>query len=193
MRIDDLSNPQLVTIAVALLGGEIRYIDREDVANEVNDIASGRFCWRKYPERIDLVAVVNALRDAKKPKNGGLLVGNNRDGWMLSPAGLKWIKTLDLSAVQDAESVKHRKDSIPATQEAERTRLRMTQAYKLFSEGRAEEITLQDFYQFARVNEYFQTKARQRRYTIIKNAIIDDGTLSKLWDYLKERFPEEII
>jgi hypothetical protein len=192
MRIDDLSNPQLVTIAVALLGGETGYVDREDIADKVNNIAPGRFNWRKYPERIDMVTVVVGLRDAKKPRNGGLLVGSNREGWMLSPAGLKWLRTLDLSTVQSVQSVKHRKDSIAAAQEAERARLHITRAYELFSKGRPEEITPQDFYEFARVNQYFQTKARQRRYTIIENATIDDGTLFELWDYLKERFPEEM-
>ena len=192
MRTEDLSNPQLVTIAVALLGGEKEYVDREDIADRVNDIAPGRFNWRKYPERIDMVAVVVGLRDAKKPKNGGLLVGSNREGWMLSPTGLKWITTLDLSDFQNAQSVKYRTHSILAAQEAERARLRVTKAYDLFCKGRPEEITSQDFYQFARVNEYFQTKARQRRYRIIENTIIDDETLSELWDYLKERFPEEM-
>ena len=85
----EFSKPELVTIAVALLGGDTTHIDREDVALKVNDIAPGQFNWRKYPERIDLDAVGGQLRNAKKPQKGGLVVGNNTKGWMLSPAGLK--------------------------------------------------------------------------------------------------------
>jgi hypothetical protein len=192
MRVDDLSNPELVTIAVALLDGDIEYVDREEIAIRVNDIAPGRFGWRKYPERIDLDAVGVALRDAKKRKNGALLVGSNARGWMLSPAGLKWIGTIELDAVQNAQSIKHRRDSIAANQEAECARLHSTRAYRLFVDGKFETITLQDFYEFARVNEYFQTRARQRRYAIIDNAIVDDEILSKLWESLKERFSEEV-
>jgi len=192
MRIDGFTNPELVTMTVALLNGDVEYVDREDIAIRVNDIAPGRFNWRKHPERIDLDAVGVALRDAKKPRNGGLLVGSNARGWMLSPAGLKWIKALDLSTVHDAPPLKYRKDSISANQEAECARLRSTKAYTLFIDGKSETITLQDFYQFARVNEYFQTKARQRRYAILDNAVVDDETLSKLWDLLKERFAEEV-
>ncbi len=192
MRIDGFTNPELATMAVALLNGDVEYVDREDIAIRVNDIAPGRFNWRKHPERIDLDAVGVALRDAKKLKNGGLLVGSNARGWMLSPAGLKWIKALDLGAAQDAPPIKHRKDSISAKQEAECARLRSTKAYKLFIDGESETITLQDFHQFARVNEYFQTRARQRRYAIIDNAVVDDETLSKLWDLLKEKFVEEV-
>jgi len=192
MRIDDFSNPKLVTIAVTLLDGDVECVDREDIAIQVNEIAPGRFSWRKYPERIDLDAVGGALRNAKKPQNGGLLVGNNTMGWMLSPAGLKWIETLDLGAVQDVQSIKYRRDSIAANQQAECARLRSTQAYRLFIDGKSEEIAVQDFNQFARVNEYFQSKARQRRYAIIDNAVVDDEVLSELWDFLKEKFVEEV-
>ena len=135
--------------------------------------------------------VGGALRNAKKPQNGGLLVGNNTMGWMLSPAGLKRIRTLDLGAVQDVQSINYRRDSIAANQEAECARLRSTQAYRLFVAGESEAIALRDFYQFARVNEYFQSKARQRRYAVIDNAVVDDETLSELWGLLRKRFVEE--
>jgi len=193
MHIDALSNPELVTIAVALLDGDVEYIDPEHIAIKVNDIAPERFSWRKYSERIDLGSVRTALRDAKKPKNGGLLVGNNTRGWMLSPAGLKWVRALDFALIQDEQQTKYRKESISASQEAECARLRTTTAYALFVDGNYEAITLQNFYQFARVNEYFQSKARQRRYTIIDNAVIDDETLSRLWNLLKEKFAEEMM
>ena len=188
----EFSKPELVTIAVAFLGGDTMYVDREDVALKVNDIAPGRFNWRKYPERIDLDAVGGTLRTAKKPQNGGLVVGNNTKGWMLSPAGLKWVKTIDLGAVDDELPVKHRKASISANQELERDRLFNTKAYNLFVEGRSKEISVQDFYEFARVNEYFQIKTRQRRYAIIANAVSGDDTLSKLWDLLQTKFSKEM-
>lgn len=190
MKFDNFSNPQLVTIAVAFCNGDTEYVDREDVAIKVNEIAPGRFNWRKYPERIDLDAVKVSLRDAKKLKNGGLLVGDNSIGWMLSPVGLKWIETLDFT---DITSGKHRKGSISASREAESERLRDTKAYQLFIAGEIDRITLQDFYHFARINEYFQTKARQRRYSIINNAVTDDEKLFKLWHFLKHKFGEEQV
>ena len=188
----EFSKPELVTIAVAILGGDTAYVDCEDVALKVNDIAPGRFNWRKYPERIDLAIVNFALQDAKKTRCGGLVVGNNTKGWMLSPAGLKWIRTVNLDAVHNELSVKHRKASISANQELERNRLFNTKAYNLFVEGKCKEITVQDFYEFARVNEYFQIKTRQRRYAIIANAVSDDDTLSKLWNLLQTKFSKEM-
>ncbi len=191
MEKTEFSKPQLVTIAVALLGGDTRHVDREDIAIKVNDIAPGRFNWRKYPERIDLDIVGTALRHAKKPQNGGLIVGNNTKGWMLSPTGLRWINTVDLDAVHNEGPVKYRKTSISANQELERNRLFGTKAYNLFVEGKSKEISAHDFYEFARVNEYFQPKTRQRRYALIENAVSDDNTLSKLWDLLQTKFSKE--
>ena len=188
----EFSKPELVTIAVALLGGDTMYVDREDIAIKVNDIAPGRFNWRKYPERIDIAIVSFALQDARKTRNGGLAVGNNTKGWMLSPAGLKWIKTVDLDAICDELPIKHRKASISANQELERNRLFNTKAYNLFVDGKSKAITVQDFYEFARVNEYFQIKTRQRRYALIANAVSDDETLSKLWDLLQTKFSKEM-
>ena len=192
MDIEDFSNPELVTIAVGLLDGHMRYADREDIAIKASQIAPGRFSWRKYPDRIDLEAVQTALRDAKKPRNGALLVGSNAKGWMLSPEGLAWLRTVQLSAFCGPQSVGRRRHSIAAGQEAERMRLRNTKAYRLFMEGNWGAITLQDFYEFARVNEYFRTKARQRRYAVVDNAVMDDETLSRLWEVLKNTFPEEM-
>ena len=191
MPIDIYSNPELVTIAVALLGGNTHSIDRENIAVKVNEIAPGRFNWRKYTDYIDLEAVSVALRDARKSRYGGLLVGNSREGWMLSPNGLRWINMQDLSNVLVSPATKYRKASISASRETESARLRTTNAYKLFVEGKQDNITLQDFYQFARINEYFQTKTRQRRFAIISNVVADDATLLEVWLALKQCFPKE--
>ena len=191
MQRDEFSKPQLVTIAVALLGGDTVYVDREDVAIKVNDIAPGRFNWRRYPERINLAAVGGALGSAKT-RRVGLVVGSNKTGWMLSSKGLKWAKTVDLDAIYDELSTKRGKASLSANQELERNRLFNTKAYNLFVAGKSKAITVQDFYEFARVNEYFQIKTRQRRYAIIANAVGDDDTLSKLWDLLQTKFSKEM-
>jgi hypothetical protein len=128
MQLDEFSKPQLVTIAVALLGGDVDYVGREDIAVKVNELAPGRFNWRKYPEQIDLEIVAVSLRDAKKVKNGTLLLGNNAQGWMLSPAGLRWVRAIDLSVLEDTET-KYRKGSVSAKLEEERLRLSTTRAY----------------------------------------------------------------
>jgi hypothetical protein len=45
-----LSNHEIVTLAVYLLGGDSKRIDTEDVAVKSNELAPGRFTWRKYAD-----------------------------------------------------------------------------------------------------------------------------------------------
>ena len=83
---------EVVTLAVYLLGGDQRAIDTEDVAIEAHRLAPGRFAWRKYPDQVNLELVRVYLSDAKKPAKGEWLEGSGKDGWSLTPAGLRWAK-----------------------------------------------------------------------------------------------------
>ena len=101
-----LSNVEIISIAVYLLGGSSRYIDTEDIAIKANEIAPGRFAWRKYPEQINIENIRKRLSDAKNPKKGGYLLGSFKKGWILSEKGLKFcskyaevLKKVDLSRV----------------------------------------------------------------------------------------------
>ena len=83
---------EVVTLAVYLLGGDQRAIDTEDVAIEAHRLAPGRFSWRKYPDQVNLELVRVYLSDGKKASKGGWLEGSGKEGWSLTPAGLKWAK-----------------------------------------------------------------------------------------------------
>ncbi len=86
------SQIDIVTLAVFLLGGDQHVVDTEDVAIEAHSLAPGIFCWRKYPEQINLELVRVVLSNGKKGANGSLLTGSGKSGWMLSRAGLTWVR-----------------------------------------------------------------------------------------------------
>ena|SRR5690348_2011607 len=75
----ELNNHEIVTLAVYLIGGDTQYVDTEDVAFKANEIAPGRFTWRKYRSQINIENVRTFLSDAKKQKNGGYLRGAGKD------------------------------------------------------------------------------------------------------------------
>lgn len=191
MKIRDLSNYQIVTIVVALLGGDSEHIDKEDIAIKAYELAASKFSWRKYPNRIDLNTVTNALNDAKKAKNGSLIVGNNTRGWMLSKNGIKWM--LSLSRLDEFKEYNFDKliEKIIGLLTKELERLLSTQAYNLFISDRKEEISEEDFLEFIRINKYFKIKAKERRFTIVENAIINHPDLGATWGFLKTRFMEK--
>src|SRR5438046_284213 len=86
------TNHEVVVVAAYLAGGDSSYSDTEDVAMKANEIAPGRFTWRKYKAQINIETVRKRLWDATKQEKGGYLVGSERDGWILTGAGLKFCK-----------------------------------------------------------------------------------------------------
>ncbi|MGA2865834.1 MAG: hypothetical protein ABSF95_15285 [Verrucomicrobiota bacterium] len=83
----DLANHQIVTLAAYLLGGDAHKVDTEDIAKKANELAPGRFTWRKYPDQISIDAVRKGLWDATRTDKGGLLKGTARGGWIPTDAG----------------------------------------------------------------------------------------------------------
>jgi hypothetical protein len=49
-----VSQVEVVTLAVYVLGGESAQLDTEDIAIKANEFAPGRFASRKYPTQINL-------------------------------------------------------------------------------------------------------------------------------------------
>ncbi len=187
-----LSNIHLVTIALGNLDGHEKPVDSEDVAVHVNELAPGKFTWRKYPEYIDLQVVNQSLQDARRERNGSLVTGSSSKGWMLSADGMEWFKNFDAESRVDAsDDIQLRRGSILRSQDMERRRLKSTVAYELFCEGRLVDVTRNDFFEFAKVNEYFPLKARSRRYHFIESAVVGHDKLRELWASLSTAFSKE--
>jgi hypothetical protein len=189
MNLTELSNAQLAVIAVARLGGETRAVDTEDIAIELGKFAHKRFCWRKYPDNLDLHVVRVALADAKRV-DPPLLTGGIKDGWMLSLDGLHWIHDTRIDDLGSEEG--NKRHSVYAAQESERVRLRRTAAYAKYHTEERDKISANDLYEFLRINEYFPDKQRRERYTAVANAVLTDPDLSGVWEFLKAKFHREV-
>jgi len=179
MAREGLTNAQLATLAVAGLGGNEVGVHTEDAADAMYDLAPSRFCWRKHRERIDLHAVRVALADAMRGDTP-LLAGGIRLGWMLTPAGLEWVRS---RTAQVGQAVVYRRGTLDSWLSTERGRLRRTEAYRKWAGGdRA--FTLRDFEDFARLNSYFPPKQRAERLSAVENAVASDPELLALWHAL---------
>ena len=91
MAIKQLSNFKIAVLALWNIGGATSPQHPEDVAAKCFEFLPSRFCWRRYPQYPNLETAASALRDAKKSKNGALVSGSNRRGWLLSAPGLEWV------------------------------------------------------------------------------------------------------
>lgn len=172
-----LANHQIVTLAVYLLGGETKQIDTEDIAVKANELAPGRFCWRKYPSQINIETVRAFLSDAKKAKNGSYISGLGKDGWQLTEAGLSFARA-NLIHVNAAALSRER---IPPKEKKrirmEKERMLATPAFTKFERGVAASITLHEAEAFFRLDAYVRGSAREQKITRALNIFGTDSQL----------------
>ena len=179
-----LKNFEVVTLAAYLLGGDLRYVDTEDIAVKANEMAPGRFNWKKYPEQINIEIVRVSLSDAKKQINGNYLLGPAKKGWMLSKNGLKfcketakYLKGIDLSRPQlnEKEMVWRRH---------EKNRMLGSIAFKKVGSKNEDAVTPQEAEAFFRIDDYITGKSREDKLTRIINTFSDDSDLEQAIEIL---------
>ena len=128
MDISQLPNFQIATLALWKIGGATSPQYPEDVAVKCFELAPVRFGWRRYPEYPNLETAAVALRDAKKSKNGALVSGNNRIGWLIAAEGMEWIQQsrLTLTSVDTMGST-------PALRREDLAELNALRSHKAFT------------------------------------------------------------
>lgn len=182
-----LANIEIVTLAVYVLGGEARYVDTEDVAFKANELAPGRFTWVKYPEQINIHTVKTYLWDAKSDRRGSLLLGSEKDGWMLSANGLE----LARSRVDALKGVKATRKKPTAAEQRwrsnERVRMLSSDAYRKLKTAGTDAVTAEEAESFFRLNAYVVGQARERKITRILNMFGDDADLGPAVQALVEK------
>ncbi|MFO0964101.1 MAG: hypothetical protein U0793_00755 [Gemmataceae bacterium] len=172
-----LSSIEILAVAVFLLDGHSRYVDTEDIAVKANEIAPGKFSWVKYQDQINIHTVKTHLWDAKSERKGNLLLGSEKEGWMLTSAGLD----LARSRLNGLKGIKPEKKKLsePEKQWMRTERLRMveTAAYKKCASGQTGAVTLDEAEAFFRLNSYVVGKARERKIVRVLNLFGDDSEL----------------
>lgn len=171
---------EIVTLAVYLLGGDCDYVDTEDVAVKVNELAPGRFTWRKYPDQINIEKVRTSLSDAKKPKNGAYLFGFHMEGWLLTEEGLKFSqrRVKDLKGTDISRQPLDKKEM--AWRHREKTRMLATIAFEKVNSNNSHAVTAQEAEAFFRLDDYVTGRARERKIARIITAFSDDRELSQV-------------
>lgn len=171
------SNIEIVTIAVYLLGGDSSYVDTEDVAVKSNELAPGRFTWRKYPDQINIDNIRKRLSDAKNPKKGGYLLGSFKQGWLLSETGLKFSKGRfkELKGIDLSRAPLNKKEM--AWQSSEKTRMLGSLAFQKVSSNNSSAVTTQEAESFFRIDDYIMGDARRKKLARIVNTFADDPEL----------------
>jgi hypothetical protein len=182
-----LSNHEIVTLAVYLLGGDTQRVDTEDIAIKANELAPGRFTWRKYPNQINIDTVRKRLWDAATPAKGEYLAGSEREGWMLTCAGLRFAT----SNIASAESADLSKERLGLKQKQwlrnERVRMLSSDAFAKIQNGAAHTVTSREAEEFFRIDAYVANNSREQKITRALSAFGNDEELGSAVKLLAEK------
>ncbi len=176
-----LTQVELVTWAVCLLGGAQKRVDTEDVAVKVFGLAPKRFSWRKYPDQINLELVRVYLSAAKDVEHGELLVGSGRTGWSLTRKGLAWVRSAE-SALQErhgaASGKQSQAGSIDANRQArERKRILSMPAWTRWATG-DRSVAVDEAREISRIDSYSTASVREAKMTRMRAMFSDDEQIS---------------
>jgi hypothetical protein len=173
----DLPNHEIVVLAAYLAGAWYKYVDTEDIAVKANEIAPGRFTWRKYKNQINIDTVRKRLWDAAKEKKGAYLIGSERGGWLVTELGCQFAEAnltkldwLDLSRTRLSRNEE-------TWLGRERIRMRAETAYRKFHAGGVKEITAAEAERFFRVDDYVVGDARKGKIERAKSAFANEPDL----------------
>jgi hypothetical protein len=183
----EITQTQLVTLALYLLGGAGTVVDTEDVAVRAHGLAPGRFSWRKYPDQINLELVRVALSDAGKKKDGALVSGTGRRGWSLTVAGQRWAEE-NRHRIEGANLTRRRQDRTAGSVDErrwqrERFRVLATDAWSQWIDRHdTAAITTEAAADLYRVDRYVLGRAREMKVTRLREMFADDAELAPFLD-----------
>jgi hypothetical protein len=153
-------NHQIVVLAAYLVGAQSASADTEDIAVKANELAPGRFSWRKYKDQINIDTVRKRLWDAATVEKGAYLIGSEKDGWRLTKAGYDFARKLNRKRGV-IRAPKMRASRIERTAQSREVRRMLGEtAFKKMAEGRSTEITKSDAERFFRLDDYVTGRAR---------------------------------
>lgn len=176
---NNLSNYEIITLAIYLLGGESNYLDVEDIAVKCFEIAPDRFCWKKYPQFINLESVRRPL-SGKHEESKDYILGTVKKGWFLNQNGVSFAKNLLDKQNFNQDHKKNHTFKEKQWLRSEKTRLLASEAFQKSQNNENEKITQQEIESFFRIDEYVIGEARERKIARIINNFGDDEILGDI-------------
>jgi hypothetical protein len=193
-KTNDFSNLDVVVLAAYKLSAQYKYVDTEDIAIIADQIAPGRFAWKKYKDQINLEHVRVYLFDARKPEKGGYIEGNNNDGWVLTEDGVDHAaeldalsESIDLSRIVQTPEERRQEQWI----RRERDRIAASSAMAQFKEKGASAISVRDAENLFKLDEYIRGDSRKRKIDRLIKAFKTDPELGPAVKALADKVMED--
>jgi hypothetical protein len=189
-----MSNTDIVLVILNDLGGRDRAVDIEDIAEAAWQAVPARFSWPRHQQYPDLDAVDVTLRAAKK--NDDLVSGSKKDGWMLTPPGLRRVEQRDaavrgfIAQFGNAGRMDNRRErgGLDSASVRRLEQLRTSGAAEKHRDGRDAEISVYDFMAFFAINQYMPDRKYVTNRQAVENLVRNNPELLETVGLLHDRF-----
>ena len=137
-----LSNQEIVTVAIYVLGSGVGTFDIETIAKKADELAPGRFRWKTDPNMISDSNTWDALSNARK-KGFILQQANekNTDSYLITEEGVKFSEK-NINKIKDFDQSKIRIPVSKEIYENTKNRLITTSAYQKAKNLKVDQITV---------------------------------------------------
>ncbi len=189
-----MSNTDIVLVILSDLGGGDRTVDIEDIAQAAWQAVPARFSWPRHQQYPDLDAVDVTLRAAKK--NDNLVAGSKKEGWMLTPPGIRRVEQRDaavrgfIADFGNAGRMDNRRER-GGLDSASTRRLEQLHTSAAAEKHRAAldaEISVYDFMAFFAINQYMPDRKYAVNRQSVENLVRDNADLLETARLLHDRF-----
>lgn len=174
-----LSNQEIVTVSLYILGQGLKGFSCEEIATKADEIAPGRFRWKTNANMISDSVTWDALSNARK-KN---YLHEKTDNYFLTDEGINFAKenlnklNFDQKKIRISSSDLEQINNIKA-------RLIGSTAYKKIQENK--KITNKEYNNFFRINNYMSEKQKNEKIEKLINMFLIDKQLNQIIKKIKE-------
>ena len=177
-----LSNQEIVTVAIYVLGSGVGTFDIETIAKKADELAPGRFRWKTDPNMISDSNTWDALSNARK-KGFILQQANekNTDSYLITEEGVIFSKK-NIDKIKDFDQSKIRIPVSKEIYENTKNRLIATNAYQKAKNSTVNEITKREYNDFFRLNDYMKSPQKNEKIQKIKNLFVSEKDFKKIID-----------
>ncbi|MDB2514975.1 hypothetical protein N9X11_01080 [Candidatus Pelagibacter bacterium] len=176
-----LSNQEIVTVAIYALGSGVGTFDIETIAIKADELAPGRFRWKTRPDLISDSNTWDALSNARKKgyilQQAKVFKGGKKekdtDSYLLTEEGIKFSEK-NRNIVKDFDQSKMRISVSKELYENTKNRLIATEAYQKAKNSKENEITIKEFNNFFRINDYMKNIQKEQKIQKILNLFIHE-------------------
>ena len=177
-----LSNQEIVTVAIYVLGSGVGTFDIETIAKKADELAPGRFRWKTDPNMISDSNTWDALSNARKK---GIILQQanekNTDSYLITEEGVIFSKK-NIDKIKDFDQSKIRIPVSKEIYENTKNRLIATNAYQKAKNSKVNEITKREYNDFFRLNDYMKSPQKNEKIQKIKNLFISEKDFKKIID-----------